>query len=50
MKVPLDDNAAFLFAIIGLGIVIPILLGTYALLKVSAAKSRLERMRKDDAQ
>ena len=45
MTFPLDDNAAFLWTIISMGIALPILLSVYAIIRASAAKARLERLR-----
>jgi len=43
-----DKNAAFIWAIIGLGLALPILLATYAAVRERLAKRRLERMREAD--
>ncbi|MCF6328249.1 MAG: hypothetical protein L3J02_00390 [Henriciella sp.] len=40
-----DKNAAFLWAITGLGLALPILLAIYAAVRERLAKRRLERMR-----
>ena len=47
MIVPLDDNAAFLWTIIALGIALPLGLGVYAALRARTARARLERLRED---
>jgi len=47
MDFPVDKNAAFLYAIILLGVALPILLGLYVSLRVRLSKARLDRMRKD---
>ena len=43
-----DKNAAFIWAIIGLGLALPILLALYAAVRERLAKRRLERMRETD--
>lgn len=39
-----DKNAAYLWAIIGLGIAIPVLMTAYALMRAKLSKARLEKM------
>jgi len=40
-----DKNAAYLWAIIGLGLAVPLLLTVYAVLRSKLAKARLARLR-----
>lgn len=47
MTVPLDDNAAFLWSIIVLGVALPLGLGVYAAFRARTARARLERLRED---
>ena len=43
-----DKNAAFIWAIIGLGLALPIVLAVYASVRERFAKKRLTRMREAD--
>ena len=43
------SNAIYVWSITLFGIVTPLLLGIYALIRASSAKKRLERLEKDDA-
>jgi hypothetical protein len=43
------SDAIYVWSITRLGIVTPLLLGSYALIRANSAKKRLERLEKDDA-
>lgn len=47
MTLPLDDNAAFLWSIIAMGLAVPALLSVYVLVRARLAKARLDRMREE---
>ncbi|WOR15002.1 hypothetical protein RYZ27_14595 [Hyphomonas sp. FCG-A18] len=48
MTMPMDDNAAFLWSIISMGVALPIVLGVYVTIRTRLNKARLERMREGD--
>lgn len=43
-----DKNAAFIWAIVALGVALPVLLGVYASVRAGLAKRRLERLQRED--
>ncbi|MEM9053898.1 MAG: hypothetical protein AAGB16_01120 [Pseudomonadota bacterium] len=45
MTMPMDDNAAYLWSIIIMGVALPIILGVYVTIRTRLNKARLERMR-----
>jgi len=43
-----DKNAGYLWTIVAIGVIVPVLLSLYAGLRARAAKARLERLQNQD--
>ncbi len=44
-----DKNAGYIWTIVAIGVVVPLLMLAYSMIKVSLAKRRLERLEADEA-
>ena len=43
-----DKNAGYIWAVVVIGLVVPIMMGIYATARARAAKARLERLQAED--
>lgn len=43
-----DKNAGYIWAIVLIGLIVPVLLGIYAAVRARIAKARLERLQSED--
>ena len=43
-----DKNAEYIWAIVLIGLIVPVLLGIYAAVRARIAKARLERLQSED--